>query len=339
MNPNIAGFDLPLLAEGDKLNRILASALEEQLTRAGQLSYKVTTPQPYWDATHFGLERVAIFQGASEAEQRAIAQIASQGLLIEAYFVEKAGMGYMAKMLLLAETLEERMLYSLFAAEEATHLAQIRKFFDSSPSPPNSGGTRSDLFSSQHIALAGIPERGDGGATKEPIGTDDPFLRFLSDLLETEDKAILLFIIQVVLEGWGLSHYRSLAKGCCHSELGKLFEQFLQAEARHHGAGLMLFNQIPLSEASRNAIVEALTLFLRMVQVGPQRVLGAIAQVKGDLSRSQQIQIFQELETEIQSGARLSYLRSLMQKTTAHAIVQELEERGSFQPFPAEKCI
>jgi rubrerythrin len=305
---NIAGFNLPLIAEGDKLNRVLVSALGDRIPTAGQpsYSYKVITqlPQPYWDATHFGLERVAIFQDASEGEQRAIAQIASQGLLAEAYFVEKAGMGYMAKMLLLAETLEERMLYSLFAAEEATHLAQIRSFF-----------------------------------AEAPIGTDDPFLRFLADLLETEDKAILLFIIQVVLEGWGLSHYRSLAKGCCHLELGQLFEQFLQAEARHHGSGLMLFKQIPLSTQSQSAIVEALTLFLRMVQVGPQRVLDAIAQVKGDLSRSQKVQVLQELETEIQSGARLSYLRSLMQKATAHAIVQELEERGSFQPFPAEKCI
>ncbi|HEY9747602.1 MAG TPA: ferritin-like domain-containing protein, partial [Allocoleopsis sp.] len=128
MNSNIAGFDLPLLAEGDKLNRILASAFGDQSPLVGQPSYKVVTLQPYWDATHFGLERVAIFQDASEEEQRAIAQIASQGLLAEAYFVEKAGMGYMAKMLLLAETLEERMLYSLFAAEEATHLAQIRSF-------------------------------------------------------------------------------------------------------------------------------------------------------------------------------------------------------------------
>ncbi|MBD2093853.1 ferritin-like domain-containing protein [Trichocoleus sp. FACHB-591] len=308
MNPNIAGFDLPLLDEGDKLNRILASTLGNQLPTATQLSYSYQSisqlPQPYWDATHFGLERVAIFQDASSTEQQAIAQIASQGLLAEAYFVEKAGMGYMAKMLLLAETLEERMLYSLFAAEEATHLAQIRSFF-----------------------------------TQEPIGTDDPFLRFLSDLLETGDKAILLFIIQVVLEGWGLSHYRSLAKGCCYLELGQLFEQFLQAEARHHGSGLMLFNQTSLAEPSQSAIVEALTLFLQMVQVGPQRVLAAIAQVKGDLSRLQQIQVLQELETEIQSGARLSYLRSLMQKTSAHTIVQELEERGSFQPFPAEKCI
>lgn len=334
MNSNIAGFDLPFLDEGDKLNRILASAFGDQSPAVGQPSYRLMTLQPYWDATHFGLERVAIFQDASEEEQQAIAQIASQGLLTEAYFVEKAGMGYMAKMLLLAETLEERMLYSLFAAEEATHLAHIRGFFapqDGPPTPPSLGGTRSDLFSPQYW--------GDGGALKEPIGTDDPFLRFLSDLLETEDKAILLFIIQVVLEGWGLSHYRSLAKGCCDLELGQLFEQFLQAEARHHGSGLMLFNQISLSTQSQSAIVEALTLFLRMVQVGPQRVLGAIAQVKGDLSRSQKVQVLQELETEIQSGARLSYLRSLMQKTTAHSIVQELEERGSFQPFPAEKCI
>jgi predicted transcriptional regulator YheO len=73
--------------------------------------------------------------------------------------------------------------------------------------------------------------------------------------------------------------------------------------------------------------------------VGPQRVLAAIAQVKGDLSRSQQIQILQELETEVQSGTRLNYLRSLMQKTNAQHIVQELEERGSFQPFSAERCV
>ena len=66
MNPNIAGFDLPLLDEGDKLNRILASTLGNQLPTATQLSYsyqsRLQPPQPYWDATHFGLERVAIFQ-------------------------------------------------------------------------------------------------------------------------------------------------------------------------------------------------------------------------------------------------------------------------------------
>ncbi len=300
---NIAGFDLPPVTEGDKLTRILAGALPELPSRD-----RIMTSDPdstlYWDATHFGLERVTIFQDASREEQQAIAQVASQGLLTEAYFVEKAGMGYMSKMALLAESLEERMLYALFAADETTHLAQIRSF---------------------------LPE--------EPVGTQDPFLRFLGDVVTTDDKAVLLFMIQVVLEGWGISHYHSLAKGCRSPQLSQLFEQFLQAEARHHGTGVTLFNQQPLSTQSRGVLTEALTLFLRMVQVGPQRVLSAIAQVKGDLSRSQQIQILQELETETQSGTRLNYLRSLMQKTKAQNIIQELEERGSFQAFSAERCV
>lgn len=299
---NIAGFDLPPVAEGDKLTRILAGALP--WPSRDRIITSDPNSAPYWDATHFGLERVTIFQDASRGEQQAIAQFASQGLLTEAYFVEKAGMGYMSKMALLAETLEERMLYALFAADETTHLAQIRSF---------------------------LPE--------EPVGTHDVFLRFLADLVETEDKTVLLFMIQVVLEGWGMSHYHNLAKGCRSPQLSKLFEQFLQAEARHHGTGVTLFNQYSLSTQSREALLEALTLFLRMVQVGPQRVLAAIAQVKGDLSRSQQIQILQELETEVQSGTRLNYLRSLMQKTNAQHIIQELEERGSFQPFSAERCV
>lgn len=300
---NIAGFDLPSVEPGHKLARILAGALPNLLIQEQALTSK-TNSELYWDATHFGLERVRIFQDANREEQQAIAQIASQGLLIEAYCVEKAGMGYMSKMALLAETLEERMLYALFATDETTHLAQIRSFL-----------------------------------AQEPIGAQDPFLKFLADLVETDDKTILLFMIQVVLEGWGLSHYRNLAKGCHSLALGQLFEQFLQAEARHHGTGVTLFNQQTLSAHSRDTLVEALTLFLRMVQVGPQRVLGAIGQVKGDLSRSQRVQILEELETETQSGIRLNYLRSLMQKTNAQTVIQELESRGSFQPFPAEQCV
>jgi 16S rRNA U1498 N3-methylase RsmE len=67
--------------------------------------------------------------------------------------------------------------------------------------------------------------------------------------------------------------------------------------------------------------------------------VNAIAQVKGDLSRQQRVQILEELDTETHSGTRLNYLRSLMRGETAESIVQELEERGTFQPFPAEKCV
>ena len=36
----------------------------------------------------------------------------------------------------------------------------------------------------------------------------------LASLIEEGDRESLVFIIQVILEGWGLTHYRSLAQGC-----------------------------------------------------------------------------------------------------------------------------
>lgn len=301
--PNTAGFDLPHVDEQDKLHRLLSSALRSRL--GTQLMSPEPLSCPYWDATHFGLENVKIFQESSSAEQTDILHIASQGLLEEAYFIEKAGVGYMAKMVLLAETTEERMLYALFSSDEATHLAQLSCF---------------------------LPHQ-------QPVGTDDTFLRFLADLVESQDKILLLFVIQVVLEGWGLSHYRSLAKGCRNLELSCLFERFLQDEARHHGTGFTLFNQLSLSRTSQTAIIDTLAVFLSMIQVGPQSVVAAIERVKGHLSRSQKVRIFEELDTETHSGTRLNLLRSLMRGNSAEGIIQELEVRGAFQPFPAEKCV
>jgi hypothetical protein len=302
MMPAIAGFDLTHLASDNKLRRVLSSALNSRL--GTQPEYLEPSPY-YWDASYFGLEKVEVFQEASEEEQIEILRLCSNGLLEEAYFIEKAGVGYMAKMVLLAETIEERMLYALFSADEVTHLAQINSF---------------------------LPE-------KESVGTNSPFLRFLADLVETQDKTVLLFVLQMVLEGWGLSHYRSLAKSCLHPQLGAVFEGFLQDESRHHGTGVTLFNQRAVSETSRATIVEILNLFLQMVQVGPQSVVAAVERVKGDLSRPQKLKIFQELDTEQHSGMRLNLLRSLMRGEATGIIVQELESRGAFQPFPPERCV
>ncbi|MEP0855132.1 ferritin-like domain-containing protein [Trichocoleus sp. DQ-U1] len=298
-----AGFDLPHISFDDKLRRVLSSALKSRLG-ADPISPEFMS-NSYWDAAHFGLEKVQIFQNSSQKEQSEILRRCSGGLLEEAYFIEKAGVGYMAKMVLLAETTEERMLYALFSSDEVTHLAQISRF---------------------------LPE-------KDLVGTDDPFLRFLADLVETQDKTVLLFVLQVVLEGWGLSHYRSLAKDCVNPQMAAIFEGFLQDESRHHGTGVTLFNQISVSQASQATIIETLALFLQMVRVGPQSVVTAIEQVKGHLSRQQKLNIFQELDTETHSGIRLNLLRSLMRGEEAGIIVQELENRGAFQPFPAEKCV
>ncbi len=297
----IAGFDLPHANPGDRLRRVLAAALPDKDSRLSNPNLEWN----YWDAAFFNLHQVKIFQEAIETEKSAILQLANHSLLEESYSIEKAGVGYMAKMVLFAETVEERMLYGLFAADEANHLSHLIYF---------------------------LPEL-------EQTGSDDPFLRLLAEVVESADKTVLLFVLQVVLEGWGLSHYRRLAKECRHPALAKLFFGFLQAEARHHGTGNILFDRSSVSDDSRKAAIEVLAKFLFMVQVGPQSVLAAIARVKGHLSRSQQIQILEELDAETHSGTRLQLLRSLMRAEPAEAIVQTLEERGAFSPLPPHQCV
>lgn len=297
----VSGFDLLHTESDDRLRRILTAALPHRVNCTVNSSRECD----YWDAAFFNLERVKIFQAASDVEKCAILQLTNRSLLEESYFIEKAGVGYMAKMVLLAETVEERMLYGLFAADEATHLSHIGYF---------------------------CPEM-------EQIGSENQFLRLLAEVVESADKTVLLFVLQVVLEGWGLSHYRRLAKECRHEVLAELFFSFLDAEARHHATGSLLFEEISISQSSQTLIIELLARFLMMVQVGPQSVLTAIERVMGHLSRSQKIQILQELDTETHSGMRLKLLRSLMQGGSGDAIVQALEERGYFAPLPAHKCV
>ncbi|BAY88971.1 MULTISPECIES: hypothetical protein [unclassified Tolypothrix] len=295
----IAGLDLPYINSDDKLRRILTAALPNQSDNTSQ-------PQlDYWDAEFFNLHQVQIFQQASLDEQSAILQLTNRSLLAESYFIEKAGVGYMAKMVLLAETVEERILYALFSADEATHLSQITNFL------PEIASTNSN----------------------------DPFLNLLAEVVESADKTVLLFVLQVVLEGWGLSHYRRLSKECHYPILSELFSSFLQAESRHHGTGTMLFNRNPVSPTSKATAIDILASFLSMVQLGPQSVLSAIEQVKGHLTRSQKIQILEQLDTQTHSGTRLEILRSLMRGASAAAIVQALDERGAFSPLPPHQCV
>lgn len=300
----VSGFGLPELTSDSKVNRILTAALQERdiLHTASANSTPI-----YWEADYFDLDRVSIFQEASVLEQQQILQQLNQDLLQESLSIEQAGVGYMAKMVLMAESSQERLLYSLFTADETTHLVQLQPY-----------GT------------AYVP-------ADAPPKILDPFLQLLAEIVESTDKAMLLFVLQVVLEGWGLTHYRKLARGCTDKSLKDLFCSFLQAESRHHGTGVTLFKQSHRSSSSHREIVDCLASFLQMVRVGPQRVVSAIATAKGHLSRPQRLQILQQLDTVTHSHQRLQLLKSLMASTES-SIVSELEHKGLFTPLSPEEA-
>ena len=165
----------------------------------------------------------------------------------------------------------------------------------------------------------------------------DPFLQLLSSLLETNDRTALMFVIQVVLEGWGLSHYRMLSKTCRNPDLKALFRSLLQADARHHGAGVILFDHKSLSLQSQSLIEETLAAFLQMIQVGPQRLVAAFSAVKGGLSKGQRIRLLSELDTEAHSGMRLELLRSLITQVSP-TIAESLAAKDLFMPLSPAQC-
>lgn len=296
----ISGFGLPDLAADNKINRVLTAALQACDIPTSSVSKESPI---YWEAAYFNLERVSIFQEANELDQQEILCQLNQGLLHESLAIEQAGVGYMAKMVLMADSSQERMLYSLFGADEVMHLAQLQPY----------------------------------AALDTEMITADPFLQLLSDIVESADKLVLLFVLQVVLEGWGLTHYRRLARGCHDPGLRCLFQSFLQAESRHHGTGVTLFNQAQVSSSSQATIVDCLATFLQMVRMGPQRVMGAIATQLGHLSRPQRIQILQQLDTVTHSHQRLQLLKSLM-ANPGGAIVDTLETKGLLTPLSPEEA-
>lgn len=295
MTQTVAGLDLPV-SHNEKLQRILQSAL-------GPVSLEPRSVTLPWSVAYFGLDRVDVFTQANVLQQQQILQSVNRNLLEEAYFVEKAGMGYMANMVQLAETLEERMLYSLFCSDEARHLAQIRSF---------------------------LPDA--------PESTQDPFFHLLAELAECGDRSVLLFVIQIVLEGWGLSHYRSLAKHAQIPVLSALLLGLLQEESRHHAAGVTLFQATSATPTAQATMTEILVRFLQMVQVGPQAVVRAIEQTFGHLSFAQKVTVFEQLDTQVHSAQRLAILQNLMQTGGGGSIVETLREKGVFEPLPARVC-
>ena len=258
-----------------------------------------------WDAEYFGLHRVGLFQKASPEQKREILAGCARNLLNEAYFIEKSGAAYCAKMILLAESTEVRQVYGLIAADEATHLQWVRPF----------------VVETDRV---------------EPNG---PLLKFLSELIERCDRNSLAFLVQIILEGWGLSHYRSLSQSCQHEPLREIFHAIYKDEALHHHTGEVVFDPKEVESVEQNELIrESLRGYAAMVQVGPQGVVSVLDRTFGGLDSNRKTQVFAELNTEIQSSGKLKLLRELMLGPGREKYVAELDEEGAFTPFSPSVC-
>lgn len=274
-------------------NKVLEGILKRSNKNYGK-AFQAPADAIYWSAESLGLNSVAAFCEADESVQKMILGEASFSLLREAFAIERAGMAFASKMVLLSDDLESRILYSQFAAQEAAHYQAI---------------------------AAHIPY--------EPTDLDqDPFLGLLKTSIEACDRMTLTLIIQVFLEGWGLLHYKKLAKDCLSPGLTEEFKQILQDEANHHGSGVALFDATLMSEAQRNDGLRILRELLAMVAAGPF-TLASILQKHLNPSVSP-LHFYAELGHEQETTLKLQQLRRILLVGGAESFVDILDQEHAF---------
>ena len=268
-------LDAPHWRDDAALQSILGSLLRR---RPMELPESPPDPAEIWPASSFGLDRVTEFIDASDERKRAILRRCAADRLAEALYVEKLGLAFCAKMTLLAETTEERMLYAMTASDEATHYYWISRFTEGEPKP-------------------------------------SPFLELIGSWIEREGRAALTLLVQVVLEGWGVQHYRLLGRDCRDPRLAAVLREIVTDEARHHGSGTRLFAQHAPDDAERDEIVHALAELLDMVRCGPQAIVAALAPVD-------RMRCLDELQAADDAQRKLDLLRDLIDDP---AIVAQLD--------------
>jgi hypothetical protein len=296
----MTGLGLPELAGDTPLPNLVAATIKKRrgATPDGAHSHA------HWSPAFFGLDRVSAFVAADAAAQAAILEQCGQDLLAEAFYIEKSGMAFAAKMVLLAQSSDERKLYALFAGDEAAHFDAVAPFYRARAATP----------------------------------TDNPFLALLSEVIEEGDRQSLQLVIQVVLEGWGLSHYRNLRQGCGEPSLRAVLGAILADEAAHHGSGVLLLGDDPLPAHTRAVAGDVLSRFLALVQAGPLGVVAAVEATLGPTSGAARRRLLDELDAGRHAAERLGELRALLGKCPAAAdLTAALERDGRFTPhLPSE---
>ena len=293
-------LDLPDVDADHRVRAVLSAALQH----AGAHKAPASVDGALWRADFFGLEQCTLFREADEATRARVLRHASQGLIREAWYIEKSGLTYAGKMALSATTTQERMLYNLFGADEAKHFHGVSQWI------------------------------GDEGP-----GAPSAFHELLAEVIQTASSPVLVFVIQVILEGWGLRHYRKMSEACVSQEFSRLLDDILFDETKHHGSGALLFSSRTLARDDRDTIIDVLERFLGMVRVGPAGVLSALEAGVGPLDRRERLRVLHELGAEAHAGQRLQFLRSLMKAEQAAPIVSALDARGAFNPLAPEAWV
>ncbi len=258
----------------------------------------------YWEPEFFGLPSLSLYQKLSPGDQQKVLWHCNRLALEEAFYIEKSGMTYAAKMALLADSNDKRALYSLFCADEASHFHAINSFMLQTPGPY----------------------------------TQQKFLVMLDHLIHEGSFNVLVYMIQIILEGWGLQHYRSLAAGCRDASLTEVLRAIIHDEAKHHGSGLVILPQGVWTERDSAICLPILADFIDLVRVGPTSRLLAVESVLGPLSLGEKKSLFNDLKSPQVISESLAFIRNfVVQHGPNNKMIETLLAKPVWNPLSAHE--
>ncbi len=287
-------------------NTLLDKTIKGSLRRKGRLgeSLDYDEQQLAWPANLFTLHQSTLYQSLSLDLQQCIAKTCNDFVLTESYFIEKAGLAYCAKMITLGETTEIRQMYGLIASDEAVHLSWLAPY----------------LTHDQRVTPQG------------------KFIQHISNMIEACDVNTLYFLIQTVLEGWGITYYKTLGKTCQWNSLQRTLLDIVKDEAIHHNTGVALFDPARLTQQGHAFIHDGMKRYADILRSGAHNIVACCEQHLGALSLPELTELFRALEAEQSSAIKLRILKSLMQQPVTASALATLVEQGYFTPYSPSEC-
>ncbi len=281
----------------------------EKLQRINS-SYNAFLPQTIlneivWDAHFWKMAGSNLFQQLPAERSHLLLNQLARSTLQEAQLIEVAGIQYTAKMALAATTMEQRCLYSHFSGDEVRHLQMFN-------------------------GLIGSP------TVKAKV--ENGFVGYLEKIIMEQQPNALVLLIQVLLEGWGIRYYGTLAKNSKHEDVSKALDSILLDEGRHHGSGLVLFDENNFSETQLREVLDLASEFIEMVRMGPVSLTIQMSKSLGGMNKTNIERFLADISYAEKITSDLKLIAGLLTTAGANKTKMALEQRGMFEVPSLEHC-
>ena len=263
--------------------------------------------EPVWQTDFFHLDNSDLWNSLSLKKQRSVLLKLGEKIFQEAYFIEYAGMSYAAKMNLVSKSKEEREFFCFVAEEEAKHLRLIESF-------------------------------GNFSVASENISS---FALLVGEIIHEANRPSHLLLIQILLEGWGLSYYKNLSKFSRNETVAQVFKQILKDEIRHHSAGVLLFAQIKETPAFTDQDQTEFLSFLEriafMVKIGPWNLCDEVFKHVKHPTKEKLRTFLEECNGVVVTSEKMQLLEQLLEKNLPDKVLKIIREKRILDPMTLDE--